>query len=125
MTLTISSPTYAQWARARGRRLESEGPDDHRSQRELAHVEHTKDQAADAKSDLQRQAGGAEFSGVSINEIATTMPSQTNAAAAATAQAACAASSLCQQPGEDSDVAAVEVPGGSDERDRAAAQQFL
>jgi len=69
--------------------------------------------------------GARNFRGVSIKEIASTIPNQTNAAATATAEAACTARSLRQQSGQDGDVAAVEVPGGGDEGDRAATQYLL
>ena len=46
---------------ARGRRLDSEARDDNGGQRELAGVERTKDQAADAETDLQRDTRRPEF----------------------------------------------------------------
>ncbi len=46
---------------ARARRLDSEARDDNGGQRELAAVERTKDQAADAKSDLQRDTRRPEL----------------------------------------------------------------
>ena len=67
--------------------------------------------------------GARNFSGASMKEMASTMPSHTNTAATATAEAACTACSLRQQSGEDRDVAALEIAGGGHQRDRAVTHQ--
>jgi hypothetical protein len=60
-----------------------------------------------------------------MKEIASTMPSHMNTAATATAEAACTASSLRQQSGENGDVAAVQIARGRYQGDGAAAQRLL
>src|SRR5690349_10626307 len=63
--------------------------------------------------------GARNFSGVSMKEMASTMPSHIKIAATATAEAASTQGSLCQQSDENGDVAGVEIASGGHERHRA------
>ena len=121
----VTTATAAATAMPVARRLESEARDDNGGQRELAGVERTKDQAADAKTDLQRDTRRPEFQR-GLDERDRHHHAQPHEHRGDSDGHGCihGRSSLRQQSGENRDVAAVEIAGGSDQRDRAAAQHF-
>ncbi len=96
--------------------------DDDRSQRKLARVERTKDQAADAKTDLQRHTRRPELQR-GLDEGDRQHHAQPDEHRGDNDGGSCIHGwSLRQQSGEHCDVAAVQIAGGSHQRDRAAAQ---